>query len=161
MTIRKGSQDVPFQIKDDTGMVVVDALDAEVDIPRDFTTEPGGGKSVPFISEFMMREGLEFTGFLGFSKRLRFTEYYIAPGDLLFILGTAGDNPHVGEGTQVEGFKDVMIQKGDKGCLFYISDESEKECLKEQRGKMVLQIYGGGALFVASLAYILFKLNFF
>ena len=161
VTIKKGSKWVLFHVKDDTGEVVVDPAGAEVDIPIDFTTEPGGEKSVsPVLAEFMNQEGLKLTGFLGFSKKLRFSEYFIAPGDKLFVLGTAGDNPFVGEGTAVEGFKDVMIQKGD-GPLFYISDKSEKSCLKQHRVSMALQIYGGGAAFVASLAYILLKFNLF
>lgn len=161
VTIKKGSKWVLFHLKDDTGEVVVDPRDAEVDIPIDFSTEPGSGKTIsPALSDFMNQEGLKLTGFLGFSKRLRFSEYFIAPGDKLYILGTAGDNPFVSEGTAVEGHKDVMIQKG-KGRLFYIADKSEKECLKGHRVSMALQIYGGGAAFVASLAYILFKFSFF
>lgn len=161
VTIKKGSKWILFHLKDDTGEVVVDPKEAEVDIPIDFTTEPGSGKTVPpSLSEFMAQEGLTLTGFLGFSKRLRFSEYFIAPGDKLYILGTADDNPFVSEGTAVEGFRDVMIQKG-KGSLFYISDKSEKACLKQHRMSMALQIYGGGAAFVGSLAYILFKFNLF
>lgn len=161
VTIKKGSKWVLFHLKDDTGEVVVDPKEAEVDIPIDFTMEPGSGKTIsPPLSEFMNQEGLKLTGFLGFSKRLRFSEYFIAPGDKLYILGTADDNPFVGEGTAVEGFRDVMIQKG-KGRLFYIADKSEKSCLKQHRISMTLQIYGGGAAFVGSLAYILFKFNFF
>lgn len=161
VTIKKGLNAVLFNLKDDTGEVVVDPKDAEIDIPIDFTIEPGSGKTAPpSLTEFMNQEGLKLTGFLGFSKKLRFSEYFIAPGDKLFILGTAGDNPFVSEGTAVEGHKDVMIHK-ERGQIFYISDKSEKSCLKQHRIGMALQIYGGGAAFAASLAYILLRFNLF
>lgn len=161
-TVKKESLGVNFYLQDDTGKVVVNPFKANADIPSDYTYRSNSGNlPTQRIQDFLKEKGVKYKGFLGFNKTMRYTEYFIAPHDKVYILGTAGDNPHVDEATAVEGVEDVMIQKGNKGSIYYISDKSEKECIKSHSWSVIWQIYGGAALNVACLAYILWKLQVF
>ncbi|MBI2138977.1 hypothetical protein HYU13_05275 [Candidatus Woesearchaeota archaeon] len=161
-TLLSDTQSYPFSLKDDTGEVLVDPKDAEIDIPNDFTFESGLGKPPPAsIKQFLTARSLSFESFLGFNKRMRFTESFIAPKDKLFVIGTAGDNPYVEEATAQKGVEDVMIQKGRLGSFYYISDRPEKEVLKKFRWKVIGGIYGGSALSLGSLTVILLYLGLF
>lgn len=162
VTVNKGAQGVPFFLRDETGAVLTDPTSAEVDIPNDYREESGMGDDPSAkIQGFLRRQGVAFEGFFGVNKRMRFTEYHIAPRDRLYILGTAEDNPHMKEATAVEGVADVMIQKGPKGACYYISDKSEKECLRSHAFGTALQVYGGAALTVGCLVYILAQMHLF
>src|SRR5438132_9679239 len=98
---------------------------------------------------------MSFEGFLGMNKKMRYREYYLAPGDNVFILGTAGDNPFVKPAEAKIETENILIQKGDTGQDYYISDRSKKDVVEEFRNKMILGIYGGGLLSIACLASIL------
>lgn len=157
--IESGTDQTPFFVKDETGNVLVDPKGAEIDIPMDFEENSDAGKDPPEkIKNFLAAKGIDFKGLLG-NKPMRYREYFIAPSDNLYVMGTAGDNPFVAEGSAIEGAKDIMIQKG-KDEIYYISDKQEKTILKEH-GTATLGIFGGGALSLACLAYILYRLKMF
>ncbi|MEK6823248.1 MAG: GIDE domain-containing protein, partial [Nanoarchaeota archaeon] len=155
-TIKDGVKGIPFYVKDKTGQVLVDSKGAHIDIPADFQFQTGTFKAAPpaSVQKFLVKEGISATALFGFNRQLRFTEYYIAPKDALFVMGTAADNPHVGEATAVQGVEDVMIQSG--GPLFYISDKSEKDVLAGYGWRIRGGLFGGGALSVVCLV-IIFK----
>ena len=118
-TIDKGNSRERFFLKDSTGQVLVDPDGAKVDIPMDFEYRPSG-KIPERIKEFAEKSGLRYKNVLGFNKNMRFREYFIQPGENVYILGTAGDNPFVEEGTAKHGMEDVMIQKGRDEKRWYI-----------------------------------------
>jgi hypothetical protein len=155
VTIKSGTESVPFYLKDNTDSVLVDAKGADVDIPKDFQVNSGLGKDPPLsVKRFLEKSNLNFEGFLGINKSMRYTEYYIAPKDKLYILGSAGDNPFVEDATAQKGVEDIMIQKGDEK-IYYISDKHESEVLKKFRWKVMGGFFGGGALIVGSLTVII------
>ncbi|MFC2075422.1 GIDE domain-containing protein [Bdellovibrionota bacterium] len=155
-TIEKESLGTKFYLRDDTGRVLVDPDGAEVDIPSDYQEQSGIGNPPPLqVEAYLKKRGIDHEGFLGFNKTMRYTEYYIAPSDYLYILGSAGDNPLVEDATAQVGHEDIMIQKGDKKTVYYISDKSEKETLKSHFWKMFFQIYGGAALSIVCLIFFL------
>ena len=144
-----------FYLQDDTGMVLVDTNGAEIDIPADYEFETGIGRQIPSpISNFLKTENIDSKGFFGFNKKLRFREYYIAPNDMLYVMGTADDNPFVKEASSEKNEADIMIQKGKHQKFYYISDRAEKEILASLKWKIILGIFGGGVLAVACLAFI-------
>lgn len=54
---------------------------------------------------------------------------------------------------------DVIIAKGDDGQVFIVSDESQAEVFKSFSWQALCGIWGGSALSLALLAYLLFRLG--
>lgn len=54
---------------------------------------------------------------------------------------------------------DVFIAKGKHEKIFIISDQSEREVIQKLSWETVLSIFGGAALSLATLAYLLFRLK--
>jgi hypothetical protein len=76
----------PFYLQDDTGRVLVDATGAELLVARDWRqVDP------PFegpVGAFAEERGLGQRRF-GFKRELRFTEWRIEPGQVVYVLGVA------------------------------------------------------------------------
>ena len=161
VSLKKDSASVPFYLKDDTGEVLVNPAEAEFDIPTDNVFTSGMGQDASKVIEaFLERQNLTSTGLFGWNKRLRYTEAFIKPGELIYVLGSAMDNPHVDEASSEQGHLDVMIAHA-KGNQFYISDKSEKDCVGDHASLVFLQIWGGAALTLVCLAYSLYRFGLF
>lgn len=158
VVVDSGSDSTHFFLKDETGKVLVNPKQAWIEIPRDFYFETGWGKKIPkALEKFLAERRINHKAFLGFNKTMRFTEHYLAPGDKLYIIGTAGDNPFVEEGKGTKNEEDIMIQKG-KG-FYYISDKDEKKVLSSFKWKVIGGLYGGAALITVGLWMLLLTLN--
>jgi hypothetical protein len=119
-TIKSGKEMSSFFVQDETGYVMVDPTNAQVDIV-DNNAEAAIAKNSPAgIKQFVNSQGIKIETFFGGSRQLRYVEYLIEPGNNLYVMGTAGDNPFVPEGTEKQGFPDIMIQKGSKKGGFMI-----------------------------------------
>jgi len=148
VTVRKGVDFVPFYIEDETGSVLVDSRGAKVEILRDNEFESGFMKDPPEgVKRFLRRSGMDFEGFFGVNRRMRYRESFIEGGDMLYVMGTAGDNPFVEEGTAAGGAEDIMIGRG-RDRFFYISDRSEKRILSGLKWRVIVGFFGGGILTV-------------
>jgi hypothetical protein len=112
-----------------------------------FKSSPGKDPPEP-VTQFLETQNIRFEGWLlGINKNMRFTEYFIAPDDKLYIMGTAMDNPFVKEASAVAGVEDVMISKGKHEKFYYISDKPEHVVLS----KYTLLYIGGvgiGSIFI-------------
>src|SRR3989338_4951327 len=159
-TIKSGEKGAYFFLKDNTGMVLVNPADAEIDIPLDFETRTLNAKNNPALGAFFTSINFSASGFLGFGRTLKYIEYYIAPKDKLFIMGTAGDNPFVEEGTGEYNEANIMIQKG-KDQIYYLSDSNEKDLLSKLKWKTVGGLFGGAALSLVCLSIIFIYLGVF
>jgi len=158
VTVRKGQSNNCFYLKDDTGAVLVNPEGASIEIPMDNEYSSGWGNDPPHcVNAFMIENGISHDSFLGFNKKMRFREYYIAPGDPLYVMGTAAENPSADPERLDVGAEHVMITKANK--CFYISDSPEKKILGSLRWRMLCGVYGGAALSVICLAFILFYLR--
>ncbi|HLD18910.1 MAG TPA: GIDE domain-containing protein, partial [Candidatus Nanoarchaeia archaeon] len=158
VTVKQGTNAIPFFIQDGTGTVLIDSKGAEIDIPQDFTRESGiGNEPTDIMKKFMSVEGMSHEGWFGINKKMRYSESYIAPGDSLYVMGIAGDNPKVKDGSANSNQADIMIQKG-KG-FFYISDQPEKKVLSKLRWRCYLGIAGGAALIIGCLAILFSQFN--
>ncbi len=163
--VKSGDKRSLFFLKDKTGMVLVNPSGADIDIPKDWRFQPSLFNWSPHkkvedkIKSFFKKERMSYTGFFGMKRNLRFTEYYIAPRDKLYILGTAGDNPHKKEASAMHSIEDIMMQQGKEEKFFYISDKHEKSLLKNLHFKTNLSLIGGGALTVFGIGVILLSLG--
>jgi hypothetical protein len=88
----------------------------------------------PQVIKFLNEQNVRYEGILfGINKTMRYREYLIKPGDNLYIMGTAEDNPFVKDATATEGVSDIIIKKGKHVKLYLISDKSEKGVLAKYR----------------------------
>ena len=56
---------------------------------------------------------------------------------------------------------DLIITRGEEEKMYMISDQSEKELLNKLAWQCFLGIYGGAALSLGMLAYLIFRLRMF
>jgi hypothetical protein len=91
---------------------------------------------------------------MGSERRYRLSEYCIVPEHWYDVTGTCAENPN----PQDENDRN-MIVKGQNELTFLISWRSEKEVESTLRRRAAVHIFGGGALSVACLAILLFRLG--
>lgn len=158
VTVAKGSEGRHFLLKDDTGKVLVDPSNAKVDIPADNKFDSAWGTDPPKQAiDFMHSRHLSFESFFGINKTMRYTEYFIEPGDKLYILGTAGDNPFLKPGVGTKNEEHILVSKGNN--VYYIADKPETEVLKKFKWKAIGGIFGGSVLSIVCLIIIFINLN--
>lgn len=122
LTIDTARWSVPFFVQDDTGKILVDPKDAEIEMPPDHVNFPILPGEIPdyVVKRLKARpEGV-----------FRFTETILRPGDTAFVLGFAGDNPHVVETSADAAATDKMIQ-ARPGFPFFVSDKPEQQVSDE------------------------------
>ncbi len=100
VTVNEGSSTEYFYLEDETGKILVDPLDAEIILPYDYRYIEG---------EF----GLLTAG------RTRYTEWYITPGEEIYVLGN------------VKKFKDAFVERKKKLILKLQELKQNKEKLME------------------------------
>ncbi|MBI2136085.1 hypothetical protein HYU06_03370 [Candidatus Woesearchaeota archaeon] len=159
-TIKSGKKGAYFFLKDNTGQVLTNPADAEIDIPLDFESQTLNSKNNLLLKAFFKSINFSDAGFLGSGRTLKYLEYYIAPKDKLYIMGTAGDNPFVEEGTGIYNAADIMIQKGSDQ-IYYISDSNEKDLVAKLKRKTFGGLFGGAALSLVCLSIIFIYLGVF
>lgn len=151
-TIAKGTSEEPFYIRDQTGAVLVVPFDAELIVADDRTYRNNWlGTLPPEAIAGLNRLGISTTTWLG-SKTIRCTEAFIQPGDTVYVLGTAQDNPAGSAGFENA---DRLYIGSNRDEPFIIADRSEKDLLANLRWKVLALLYGGPALIVACLFVIL------
>jgi len=158
VTVMSGTLGVPFFVRDDTGAVLVDPANAQTEFSTDFTASSSLLKEPPQqVKTFLKEHNYDYASFF-LNKTMRFEEKFVCPGDSVYVLGTAGDNPFVEETTAVKGVEDLMIAKsGD--APFFISDKPEKEIIASLGWKCWIGIIGGAVLSVGCLSGLLFVLG--
>ncbi|MBN1896636.1 MAG: hypothetical protein JW789_02810 [Candidatus Aenigmarchaeota archaeon] len=130
VTIDKGEKGLPFHVRDDTGVVLVDPKGASVDIPKDFHFSTGFRKKEPeTLLSFIKESGIKYNFGIIFKKNMRFSEHFLAPNDRCYVMGEAADNPFVEDATGKRNADDIMIRKPESGIKYYITDKGEKEIL--------------------------------
>ena len=145
-----------FYLQDDTGKVLIDLNDAELDIPISFEFYSGWGTSPPpHVVDFLKKNGMDHEGFLGINRSLRYTELIIRPGDDLYVLGRA--NIHSRDNAE-HGVENLIMQKSRNPSIYYISNRSEKQILGKINFKIIGQIIGGPLLIGGCLLFIALNL---
>lgn len=159
VTIKEFSTPSWFLLEDGTGKALVNPVGAELYLANDRKYQLGslgGGADVQAFEQGLIDLGISPHGFLGFDKQFRCVEQYICPGDKVYIMGAASNNPLI-QGSAT-GSENLCLQK-EGAPLFCISDKSEKELLASFGWKMYLYLYGGPVLTVSCLLILI--LNYF
>ncbi|MFC1722606.1 GIDE domain-containing protein [Nanoarchaeota archaeon] len=150
----QGIDCVSFSIRDKTGAVLVDPREAVIEIPKRYRYVSSLRRRPPkAIAEFCKRVGYPE---LLKKKKIQYTEWCIKPGDLLYVMGTAGENPHIKDTKGLKNTDDIMIQKGKDFDFFYISNKHEPDVLRKFKSKIRWGIFGGGAMIVSVVAFWVF-----
>lgn len=158
VTVKSDEKRIPFFLKDDTGSVLVEPEGARMHIPQDFEFKSGWGKDPPAsIQKFLKSNNMDFENFLGFNKTMRYREYIIEPANMLYVMGTAGNNPF--SKPSAINSENIMIQKGTNDKTYYISDRPEKSLVGELQWKSLAGVLGGGALAAGCFAILLYFLK--
>lgn len=110
----------------------------------------GGSGFTENLGQMALGGGLSFGG--GSSGEYRFTEYCILPGHWYDVTGTCAENP-----SPADEHDRNMIVKGKNEPTFLISWRSEREIEGTLRRRAALYIFGGAALAVVCLAFLLAK----
>jgi hypothetical protein len=152
-----------FYLEDDTGRMRVEPEGAEIDIPADFTSaghlEAGGifglfkAKTLdPKVLSFLESNPAARNAFHSHKGyELRLTEYYIAEGDELYILGTA--TQRAGAASSI-GHENLLMKKGGDGIM-YVSDSGERKAAEKVRNSMLLTFVIGFVLSAIGLYALL------
>ena len=158
-TVKSGDARILFYVKDDTGRLLIDPEEAQIDIPlnyeyrSDIETDPPNA-----VIEFLEANEISPKGLFDWKKTMRFREYFISPGDILYAMGTAKINPdHSIDNTK--GSDNLIMDKGTYAKTFYISNQPEEKILIELDGKVLFGLYGGPCISLLCLAYILSYFN--
>jgi hypothetical protein len=113
-----GSDAWPFYLEDETGSVLVDPRGAEVEIPIDYRSRrPERAQS---IAAFLEGEGIATRGFLGWKRKLRFTEWHIAPGEEIYVLGFAQERANLVAERRRRITEKVMALKSDPETMAHL-----------------------------------------
>ncbi len=157
VTTRRGSKGTIFYIRDETGSVLVDPKGAEShlkDVGFGYTV--GDGKQPPeFIKDFLVRNKIKYKGALGRTMPMRFSEYCINPGDKIYLLGNAGDNPFIRKGCAQSNEEGIIIRRGRGDKICYLSKTPERKIIKGLEDYKS-HIVGGAILSIICLLLIIF-----
>ncbi len=163
VTIKKGSQGVPFYAEDDTGKVLVDPTGADVTTDVEHTyyqrgtlfnvvapilslLEKGGATVDTAALRLENIDGKRKFTFARVGDR-KYYEYFLYPGEDLYVLGTATPG------------KQVTIKKGDEEKVFIIADKSEADVLKSQKWRTWGGFALGAILLIGGLILLLYLIG--
>lgn len=156
-TIHERREAPPFYLRDETGVLAVEAGDARWSFERDYREtyrETGRPEHLDRYVEAHVDESPLDVDPLGGEKQ-RFTEWYLAPGDDAYVLG--GARPASGSGVTLPGGVDLLVRRDEATDTFFLSDGSEEEILRGQWWRGVLSL-GGGVLLVPTCGAVLLEL---
>ncbi len=100
----------------------------------------------------LARLGISTDGWFGGSRTLRCRETCLFPGETVYVLGTAQENPAAGLDADNAGR--IYIGPGRDGD-FIVSDRSEKDLLRSLRWRVFGSLIGGPAMTLACLLILL------
>jgi uncharacterized protein YjeT (DUF2065 family) len=162
-----------FDLEDPTGKVLVDAHGADLDLnpvdkrevegfsglfmPTADPADPVIDPEVAATFEASDREVLMYitkaagkSGLL--SGRYRVTEYCIEPEQCYDVTGTCAENPQARDEHDRN-----LIKKGQNEPTFMISVHEKKDLESTLRWKSMRGVFGGGALAIGCLAFLLMR----
>lgn len=90
------------------------------------------------------------------SGHFRLTEYCLLPGRTYDLTGTCAENPQ-----PRDEFDRNIVLKGTHETTFLISSRTEKQVESWLRGRAAARIFGGAALAIICLAFLLWKAGMF
>jgi len=79
VVVSQGASTNFFYVDDGTGRILVDPVEAEINLNKDYSYT--GHDSLGAATSFFKNSGL-------FGQRMRYSEWYILPGDQIYVMGT-------------------------------------------------------------------------
>jgi hypothetical protein len=157
-----------FCLEDETGRMLIEPKDAEVDIPRDFFSQ--GHLSDKALFGLLPQQQLDkkvlafldanpdvkkrFQNYSGYDQKVE--EYFIAENDPVYIIG--GAEPLTGASSAV-AHENLIVKKGKYENIMYISDSSENKVLSNLSGSMWWGIGLGIILFAIGLFLLIISIG--
>jgi hypothetical protein len=146
---------VPFYVRDDTGRILVDPRDASVQVSiSDEIVSDRGDDPPAQIIEYLKSNNVTHKGLLG-NKTMRFREYRIAEGDMVYVMAKAESDPACRERGPDKEACGLILHRGTDNNVCYISDRPERKILQKLQNKLDWSTYGGTMLTGLCLAYII------
>jgi len=149
VTVRSKNHAAEFFVKDATGKVRIVPEKADFTLEQDY--EAGSKMFVDPPKEVLAclkREELDFEGLFGINKEMRYTETLLAPGDEVFVLGTAQTRP-------LENGNEETVVAMKKGTPFVVTDKQELSLVKKYTLAMGFCFFFG----ILTLVFALFLLS--
>lgn len=163
VTIDEGRNGASFYVDDGTGQVLVDPRGAELEIPADNTIEVDGGEVPPYeVTEFIENneevDSEDNSVDLGIAEvdtgnDRRYTEYYVTPGEDIYVFGKAMERPSFQGSSRNE--ENIVINQDDHTPMFMISDSSEKELVSSLKWKTYGGLIGGAIVSIVCFGLLL------
>lgn len=118
VVVNHGESTNYFYVRDATGKVLVDPLDAEIVLPHDYRYIEAAG---------------------AFSSKKRFTEWYIVPGDTIYVIGTAKKFPGAMADRKTRLAERLRQIKQDKARLAELDLDKDGSISPEEWDRAVAQ----------------------
>ena len=123
-TVDRGSSEAwPFYLEDETGRVLVDPRGARVDLPVDYR-ETNPHLAGP-LAAFLAERGIEARTFFGFRRKLRFTEWHIAPGEEVYVLGVAQERGSLAHERRARIAEKLVALKADSEAMAHFDRDGD------------------------------------
>jgi hypothetical protein len=143
VTIAAGSsKDSMFFVKDSTGEVAVSPEGAEILIPVSYQYSMGGySKGIPEnITLFLEKNKIKYKLLFGSKASLRFIEWRIAPGDTVYIIGTASKNNALAGARKEKLLSRIEALKNDPEKMREIDTDKDNNITAQEWDAAVLKI---------------------
>ncbi len=151
VTVAEDRSTEPFYIEDPTGRVLIVPMGADARLSKEQVFSNRWPGALPdHVARTLHAIGEPTASWLG-PRTLRCREAFIVPGDPLYVLGTAQENPSVSDAT--ENAARIYIGAHPDNPRYLISDRSEKALLSRLRLIAAACLYGGPLLTALSLAF--------
>jgi hypothetical protein len=151
VTVAEDRSSEPFYLEDSTGRVLIVPMGADARLSRERVFSDRWPGALPdHVARTLRTIGEPTASWLG-PRTLRCREAYIAPGDPLYVLGTAQENPSVAGAA--DNAARIYIGSHPDNPRYLISDRSEKALLARLRLIAAACLYGGPLLTALSLAF--------
>jgi hypothetical protein len=162
--IYNASSSEQFYLEDDTGKMLIEPKDAEIEIPHDFFNEghlSEGGFMGLFKSKVLDPKVLAFlaatpaanSAFKNHSSfDLRITEWFIAEGDPLYVLGTAES---VKGSMSAIAHENLIVKKNSNDGIMYVSDSGETKVIEKVSGSIWWMLIPGFLMAAIGLFFLL------
>jgi hypothetical protein len=156
-TLKTESESVKFRLQDETGSVLIDPAEAEINTTKGLERNIDR-ENLPSaaVDEFLAFHNIPCEDPEGYRYRIRYREYFIELGDKLYILGTAGKKPSRIGGSIESSTENIMIYQGGKNRPYIISDNKEEDFVKNLGTAYRIKIIGGALISILSLIILLY-----
>jgi hypothetical protein len=156
-TIYTEERRVPFNLKDETGEILINPADARVELEKEtviYETKGGkdrSGKEIPeHIIDYANKKSIKHYDF--FKGEFLFTEKAIYLNKQIYVQGSA---QHIeNEAKSSKGHENLVIKKVND-MIMLIHDVPEKDIIQKMDKQLLKDIYGGAVLSASMFVLII------